>query len=173
MAYRTTPNMGQIIAGHNTKILKPKSQDLPCNCQKSKKEDCPLSGECQKTNVIYQATVIPEDNNTPVETYIGLTSTTFKLRYGNHKFSFNHEDEGGQTALSKHVWALKKKNVKFKINWRIVDRARTYNPVRGTCPLCTLEKYYIIFKPSLSSLNQNDELLKPCPHVDKLLLENT
>ena len=35
-------------------------------------------------NIIYQATVIPEQEGMKKENYIGLTSTTFKARWANH-----------------------------------------------------------------------------------------
>ena len=41
------------------------------------------------------------------KTYIGLTATSFKARYMNHKASFNNRAKSNQTELSKHIWKLK------------------------------------------------------------------
>ena len=70
MSYRTTPNLKRIISSHNKRILRPPTQERTCNC---KKTVCPLDGNCLLTNIVYQATVTPDDNQTPEETYIGMT----------------------------------------------------------------------------------------------------
>ena len=122
---------------------------------------------------MYQAKVSHENTTIPDEFYVGMTSTTFKERLGNHNKSFNHEEYEKETALSKYIWKLKRQNVKFSLTWRVLDRAQPFNPVRGICPLCTLEKYYIIYKPSLATINQHEEIFKPCMHREKQLLDNT
>ena len=48
-----------------------------------------LDGNCLTTLVIYKATV---SSNRDVKHYICRTDTTFKARYINHTFNFNHED---------------------------------------------------------------------------------
>ena len=169
MSYRTVPNMKNIISGHNNKLLKGAVEDPPCNCQKNR--TCPMPGECLKENVVYQATVTPSVGDQ--ETYIGMTSTPFKERLANHDKSFNHFKYSTETALSKFIWKLKEKNIDYSISWRIVDRATIYNPLTRVCKLCTLEKFYILYRPDLASLNQHDEIYKPCPHRFALLLENT
>ena len=60
VSYRCLPNMGSIVAKHNSKTmrkaadiqLKPKAR---CNCQK--KDECPVPGECNQDGATYQATV--------------------------------------------------------------------------------------------------------------------
>ena len=142
----------------------------PCNCHK--KRECPMPGECLKKDVIYQATVTPENSDLPTETYVGLTSNTIKQRISFHYSTFNHEHHEKSTALSKHIWLLKRRKIKYKISWKILDRAPSFCPIRGTCALCTLEKYYIIFKPSLASLNINEDF-EPCRHKTPKLLDKT
>ena len=169
MSYRTVPNFKSLISSHNTKLLKGDTVDPPCNCQKSRV--CPIPGECLKENVVYTATVTPSVGDQ--ETYVGMTSTTFKERLANHDKSFNHIKYSTETSLSKFIWKLKDRNIDYTINWRIVDRAPIFNPITRVCKLCTLEKFYILYRPDLASLNQNDEIYKPCPHRFSLLLENT
>ena len=169
MSYRTVPNFKKLISSHNTKLLKGDVEDPPCNCQKSRV--CPIPGECLKENVVYQATVTPTVGNT--ETYIGMTSTTFKERLANHDKSFNHLKYSTETELSKFIWKLKEDQVGYNINWRIVDRAPTFNPITRVCKLCTLEKYYIVYQPNSATLNHHDEIFKPCPHRLSLLLDQT
>ena len=170
MSYRTTPNLKRIITSHNKKILRPPNQERLCNCQK---EECPLDGNCLLRNIVYKATVTPSDNQTDEETYIGMTGDTFKNRYGNHKKSFNHRDYAAETALSKHIWYLKDRDIDYNVRWNIIDRASSFNPATRECALCVLEKYYIMFQPDQASLNLHEEIFKPCLHRKQLLLANT
>ena len=69
ISYRCLPNIGSYIAKHNSKILKQDSdtQIWPpprCNCQVSKKSDCPIPGACNQRGVVYQATVISDGGKT-------------------------------------------------------------------------------------------------------------
>ena len=170
MSYRTTPNLKRIISSHNKKILRPPTQERTCNC---KKTVCPLDGNCLLTNLVYQATVTPDNNQAPEETYIGMTGDTFKNRYGNHKKSFNHREYSSETSLSKHIWRLKDQAEGFNTEWKIVDRASCFSPVTRICALCVLEKYYIMYHQDQASLNSHEEIFKPCMHKSQLLLDNT
>ena len=142
----------------------------PCNCQK--KRECPVPGECLKKDVIYQATVTPENSDLPTENYVGLTSNTIKQRISFHYSPFKYEQHEKSTALSKHIWMLQRQNIKYKISWKVLDRAPSFCPTRGICALCTLEKYYIIFHPILASLNINEDF-EPCRHKTPKLLDKT
>ena len=67
--------MGAYVARHNSKVLKHSQggQSHPppsCNCQKSKRQDCPLPGACNQNGVVYQATVT--NTRGDIETYVGL-----------------------------------------------------------------------------------------------------
>ena len=85
------------------------------------------------------------------------------------KNSFKDLD-ANQTALSNHIWSLKKKDVEYKISWKIVDRALPFSPVSGTCALCTKEKYYILFHQDLATLNKKSEIYANCRHKKSNLL---
>ena len=140
-----------------------------CNCRKP--ENCPVSGHCLNDAVIYQATVTTNDGK-PKQTYIGLTENAFKTRYNNHKASFICETKKWSTELSKHVWELKNSKITHKITWRILKRARPYNPANNRCNLCLWEKFFIIYKPELSTLNKRNELCTACRHSGKDTLRN-
>ena len=79
-------------------------------------------------DVVYQAKVKRLDNNKE-ETYIGLTSNTFKQRWTAHKSSFRLEAHEKDTRLSTYIWKLKREQVNFELNWRIVAKTRSYSPV--------------------------------------------
>ena len=88
ISYRELPNMGNYMARHNSKILRQASEQQAapppkCNCQKSKKGDCPVPGACNQKGVIYQATVT-SDGGKNIQTYLGLAKD-FKSRISKHK----------------------------------------------------------------------------------------
>ena len=181
VSYRTMPNMKQVISKHNSKVLRqvrparPEDGDNGCSCQLVKRtkniEDCLLEGQCKKSNVIYQATVTSHDTGAS-ETYTGLTSNSWKIRYGNHNASFNKRELETHTELSKHIWNLKDRSVNYSISWKILAQGQPFNPTIKKCRLCLLEKYYIIFKPNGATLNSRTEFTSKCRHAAKFLIVN-
>ena len=172
VSYRTTPNLKRIISAHNAKILRKNYQNTEKSCNCRKKNECPLNGECLTKNVIYQAKIVTNQPKPESHTYVGL-SVNFKDRFRNHKQTMEKRKYGNQTTLSKFVWDLKDKNIDFDLTWKILDRAQPYNPIQDVCNLCTLEKYYLIFKPETASINENEEINSYCLHKDPLLLDKT
>ena len=179
ISYSCMNNTKQIIDNHNKHILNsPKHVDKSadstivnksCNCRQ--KNVCPLNGNCLQSSVIYQATVKRLDTNTS-ETYIGLTENDFKTRYRNHIASFRHAKHRNSTELSKHIWSLKDSNIDHYISWRIISSHLSYNSSSKRCNLCLREKFLIICRPDLSSLNRRNELVSSCRHRNKALLRN-
>jgi hypothetical protein len=177
LSYSCTPNIQQIISGHNRKVLvtaeKQKLQDKDlrmCNCQKSRV--CPIDGLCLSESVIYQALVTREDNGN-VEKYVGLTANTFKTRYSAHAHSFRTIGKRNETTLSQYIWSLKDENVQFSLKWKIISKARAYSPATNRCNLCLTEKYYIIHKPDMATINKRNELASSCRHKKKFKLNNS
>ena len=173
LSYRCMPNVKQIISNHNKAILTKdnSTEDTTNNCNCRIKEKCPVDNKCQTSSLIYQATVTRHDNNKD-ETYIGLTDNTFQTRYNGHTNSFRHSNYRNSTALSNYIWMLKDKKISYSLKWKIIDRGRAYKPSGKNCSLCDLEKFHIIFKPELASLNQRNELATSCRHRKKYLLCN-
>ena len=104
-------NIKQTIGGHIKAILKKddphhKTPDNGCNCKSPDK--CPLPGKCLTKSIVYQATVTTNDSK-PDQTYVCLTSNTFKTRFANHKTSFTNVNKKHATELSKHVGNLRTK----------------------------------------------------------------
>jgi hypothetical protein len=158
--------MKQAIVGQNKKLLKPEAGQDQDNCNCRPRDSCPLQNKCLETNIIYQATVTESIYQEPpkVETYAGLCSTTFKKRYTGHRFTFAHLKAASETTLSTHIWDLKNRGASFNIKWKILDRGQPFNPATRTCQLCTKEKFYILFKPELTTLNSRNELGAHCRH---------
>ena len=140
-----------------------------CNCRRP--ADCPMAGNCLRSSVIYQATVTTEDSK-PDQTYVGLTGTSFKTRFANPKSSFNDPSKRLSTEFSKHVWHMKEAKLKFGIAWKILKQTTPFNPVSNRCNLCLWEKYVIICRPQLATLNKRNELVTSCRHANKFLLKN-
>jgi len=116
-------NVKTIISSDDeAQINKPSNQseeiDNNCNCRN--KDTCPLEGNCNIRNIIYQAEVATPQTK---ETYIGLCDTTFKERYRNHTCSFRNERYKNVTELSKYIWGLKERKINYQINWRKVKQA--------------------------------------------------
>ena len=52
-----------------------------------------------------------------------------------------------------------------KIKWKILEQnIPTYNPVTKICKLCLREKFNIVMKPSLATLNSRQEIFGHCRH---------
>ena len=131
ISYSCTKNISQIINNHNNEIIK-EFQNRANNNNSKKREyncklrsDCPMNGLCNLDNVVYQAIIYPKEDINDRKSYIGISSTKWKIRYGNHKFSFSHVHLKNQTALSKHFWGLKKKGLTPDIQWSISKTSNT------------------------------------------------
>ena len=75
VSYSTMQIFESVIRSHNHKILNPQEQDRDdqkCNC--SRKELCPLQGNCLIEQVIYRGEVVNASNEA-TNNYIGLNRT--------------------------------------------------------------------------------------------------
>ena len=97
-----------------------KTQTKGCNCQK--KEECPIPGECNQTNVVYQVEIKAENK---IMKYFGSTED-FKKRYSSHKSSINNPN-ANQTTYSSYVRSLKDKKVPYETNWSIRSKGHAFS----------------------------------------------
>ena len=85
LSYKCMPSMAQAISRHNAQLLRG-DQQLPsqpaCNCRAGV-DKCPVQGKCQRTGVIYKASVTETGTGT-TKTYIGMTGMSFKDRWQEH-----------------------------------------------------------------------------------------
>ena len=168
MSYKCTPNLARKISGHNSKILNLTEGDTEskkCDCRKG---PCPVQGNCLQKGVVYQATI---KRGGMEDTYIGLTATSFKARWRNHNSNFKTRNPKNATTLSKFIWNLQDQNIDYTLSWKIVSNAKPFNHVTGVCNLCIREKFFIIFKPEMSTLNDRSEIGGPCLHKQSVLLK--
>lgn len=60
--------------------------------QKAVNADCLLDNECQFMNILYQAKITAIIWNYNPKIYYGTSKETLKMKYGNHKKYFCHEE---------------------------------------------------------------------------------
>ena len=128
-----------------------------------------MDGKCLESGIVYQATVAREGMG-KTETYVGLTATTFKQRYANHKHTFTNKELSNATQLSQYVHELEKKRIGYNIKWKILAKAKPYSNVTKRCDLCIMEKYFIMFHPEMATLNQRAGVITSCLHAGKYTL---
>ena len=172
VSYSCMPNVKSAISRHNNQMLS-KTKITPetenCNCQKP--SECPLNKKCLSSNIVYKAVVTSAGEGETKE-YIGMTATTFKTRYRDHKKSFNYTRYEKDTALSKHIWELKRSNKSYTIIWSILKRASSYQPGRTRCNLCIEEKLCILQDGGRNLLNKRSEIFAKCRHREKFWAGN-
>ena len=164
--YCTLTNMKEKIGIHNAKVLSGKNtvnKNATCNCRD--KENCPIPGECNQRNVVYQAEVHGDNK---VMKYFGSTEN-FKSRFSAHKSSFRNRP-ACHTTLSSYIWKLKDKNIPYEVKWSIKARGHSFSSGGRNCDLCLTEKLTILTENQHTMLNKRDELLETCRHRRKRLL---
>ena len=139
-------NIAAIISSHNKQVLKPKIENYGFNCRD--KDSWPMENQCLTPQIVYRANVSSNKDN-ETNFYYGLTETSFKERYGNHKRSFKHERYKNDTELSKYIWHLTSAKVPT-IKWSIVRKIHE-NTKSGFCKLCLTEKYLILNDPGTTN----------------------
>ena len=191
VSYRTGRNIKNHIDGHNKAKLRGEttSTAVRCNCTR---EPCPVQGSCGSSNLIYRADVVSVEanNNTKTMSYYGQTTRAFKIRFGEHKNTFNTpkkilnrrggaasiadqiEEKKNKSELAAHVWGLKKQKKNFNITWRIERRALPYKIGAKNCNLCANEKTCIALGDPDTTLNRRNEIFHKCRNRTKYLLKN-
>ena len=146
------------------KILNSKSNDTP-QCNYWNVENCPIMGECNQTNVVYQADVHASNK---IMMYYHSTKN-FKARYSNHKSALSKRPTN-HTTLSSYVWKIKDQNVPYSIIWSIKSRPHPFSIGGNACDLCLTEKMVILTKDQSKMLNKHNKLLESCWHRREHLL---
>jgi hypothetical protein len=131
-------------------------------------KDCPVPGQCNQDEAVYQATVTLATGRK--ETYVGLAKN-FKRIYPKHIKCLLDETTVGKTVLSTYFWPEANSGGDRKVNWTFLERnVQTYNPITRKCRLCLREKFNIVLKPELASLNSRQEIFSRCRHLQTELL---
>ena len=176
VGYSCFDSIDRIIKKHNSKILARNNREnlrTPRKCDCRNKPTCPLNNNCQIKSVVYQAEISTVEDPSIDKIYIGIASTTFKARYGNHKHSFKNHEKRNNTALSTFYWDLKQENLTPKIKWKVLMKASICSDLHGPCNLCLSERLSIINAKDINKvLNKRSEIAAECPHRWQLQLNN-
>ena len=158
------------INGHNRKILHPSPTIDIRTCKCINVSQCLLQQTCIDNNILYQANITPVSENSETKVYYGISETTFKLRYANHKRSFNRRNHKSDTELSNKFWKLKDNKRSANITWEILGRHQSYNTSSKRSSLCLSEKLQIALHRNNYMLNRRTEILNKCRHKNKYAL---
>ena len=92
------------------------------------------------------------------------SETKWEIRRTSQNFKNVHKPDGN-TTLSTHSWKEKEEVGDSKIEWKILEKnIPTFNPVTKICKLCLREKFNIVMRPSLATLNSRQEIFAHCRH---------
>ena len=127
----------------------------------------PVSYVVRHRRLIYHSVTTEATN----ESYVGL-ATNFKDRYRNHMTSFRHANRRNETELSKYIWTLKDARKPFRVQWKVLATCKPYDNMSKKCNLCLKEKFFIICRNDLCTLNKRNELASSCPHRNRFTLKN-
>ena len=84
VSYSCTKGMKTIITNYNKNILGKKAINNKSNCNFQNKEACPLNGQCQIGEVVYESTLSSNQPNCKEKKYFGIAKESFKGRLYNH-----------------------------------------------------------------------------------------
>ena len=138
------------------------SNPKTCDCQVG--ENCLLNGNCKQTNVIYQADLTPEIDNE--HTYIGLAEGPLKERLSDHHTPFRCKQYKNKSKLSSFIWETKNNKQNFEFKWSVIRRSTPHQAGSKKYNLCRWEKFHIMTGDKEKLLNERNELITKCGHVD-------
>ena len=176
VSYRTLKNMGGEISRHNSNLLMTDAEKPPpprCNCRAALKPDCPMPNYCTVSCVVYRAKVTKDNRQNPAEAefYTGLTEGPIKKRIKRHYSDIERyrpldpENHQSGTRLSRYCGNLAANNIPYSIAWDVICETKVaFNPLTSYCKLCTMEKYFIMFKPEGATINLRSEFFNHCRH---------
>ena len=95
ISYSSTNNIHSILNNHNRSLLDKLNRnsggpdEVSCNCRR--KGECPLDGQCNSKNIIYQVCISSmEHNNDGERVYIGIFTGNRKQGLYNHRHPFSN-----------------------------------------------------------------------------------
>lgn len=164
------PNVKAIINGHNKKVLseRPDVNERLCNCRNPNL--CPLNGHCLTPEIMYEANVTSDLPRYKPRKYKGVTERFGKERIKEHRKTFTNRRKEGDSELSKEIWRIKDAGGTPEVSWRILKKARSYNPQSKKCLLCLTEKLAIAEHKEGDLLNKRSEIVAKCRHLNKYCL---
>jgi hypothetical protein len=69
---------------------------------------------------------------------------TFKERYNGHRSDIRHQKNRHNTTLADLIWNLNDGGKDYELEWNLVERAPSFNPITQKCRVCLKEKTNIL-----------------------------
>ena len=154
------------------KTINPQKDNIARTCNCIRKYQCPLNEKCLTNNVLYQASITTNEKNPKTKNYYGVCETAFKLRYANHKKTFNKNKYQTHTKLSNKYWNIISENKTSNISWEILGTYKSYNQSSKRCLLCLTEKLAIALHKDDNMLNKRSDIIRKCRHRNKYMLDS-
>ena len=98
-----------------------------------RKHKCPLNEKCLTNNVLYKASITPNEEKPKMKIYYGVSKTAFKLRCVNHKKTSNNIKYQTDTELSNECWNI------ISDYWNIILKA--FDTINHSLLLAKLNAY--------------------------------
>ena len=167
LSFSCMPNMKNII---NKRIINPPIDNIARTCNCIRKHQFPLNEKCLTNNVLYKASITPNEENPKTKIYYGVCETTFKGRYANQKKTFNNIKYQTDTELSNEYWNIISANKTSSVSWEILGTHKSYNQGSKRCLLCLNEKPAVALHKDDNMLNKRLEIISKCRHRNKYML---
>ena len=155
---------------HNKKIINPPKDNIARTCNCIRKHQCLLNEKCLTNNVRYQASITTNEGNPKIKIYYDVCETAFKLRYANHRKTFNNIKYRIDTELSNEYWNIISANKTSNISWEFLETHKSYNQSPIQCLLCLNEKLAIALHKDDNMLNKRSKIIRKCRHRNKYML---
>ena len=123
-------NMSSIISSQSKRLLKPRTTQYGCNCQRRK--NCPLQNQCLTLNIIYRADV-GNNSNKGTKIYCNLAETPKILTMNSTEKEKNYKNACG----------LKEEQRMSRIRWSIVEKSYGQTKI-NLYPLYLAKKLHLI-----------------------------
>ena len=102
--------------------------------------------------------------------WFGLSRPKPEPRLGLSAVQYQDQDFLGLNVDPKTETRIKYFQTIWK-SWKFLKtKIPTFNPVTGVCKLCISEKFTIVFKPEVVTLNSRNEIFSACRHKKAELL---
>ena len=116
-----------------------------------------------------ETTLFGEEEVETVETYTGSCEPTLKARVQGYLSSFRYEKYRHSTRLSRYIHSLKDEEKEYSIDWKVIDKQKSFSSNTNMCWLCLAESYAILYGDS-ASITSMDEVWGQCRHSRKHML---
>ena len=88
------------------------------------------------------------------------------------KTNLQEQEPANKNRIEQIYLGIKKQPKTIRHQMEDIEKAKPYSNTTKRCNLCMEEKYIIMFKPEMASLNQRGGVVTSCLHLRKFFLAN-